>query len=188
MTSPLPREITPVSTRLPAEQRHHTLTLFFHWAIAGLVILAYLAMDVRGPKGTLSRVLWSNTHFWAGTLVFVLAVLQIASRQWARRPEPLAVPRFQAVLAIAVHIMLGVFIIAQPLLGMLMINLGGHPVVLAGPNISFTLVDPNPALRTIVHTVHITLAKAFYFVIGLHALAALWHHFVKRDTTLKRML
>jgi cytochrome b561 len=94
----------------------------------------------------------------------------------------------QAALAVLVHLMLAVFIIAQPLLGMLMVNLGGHPVVLAGPNWAFTLVGPDPHMRTIVHTVHITLAKAFYFVIGLHAFAALWHHFVKRDMTLRRML
>lgn len=188
MTSTLPRENIPPSRRLPAEQRYQRSTVFFHWAIAGLVVLAYLAMDVRGPKGSLSRVLWSNTHYWAGTLVLLMALIQVATRWRTRRPKAVPAPPLQAALAVLVHLMLAVFIIAQPLLGMLMVNLGGHPVVLAGPDWAFTLVGPDPHMRTIVHTVHITLAKAFYFVIGLHALAALWHHFVKGDTTLRRML
>jgi cytochrome b561 len=28
----------------------------------------------------------------------------------------------------------------------------------------------------------------FYYVIGLHIAAALWHHLVRRDNTLQRML
>ncbi|MCO8649276.1 cytochrome b, partial [Burkholderia multivorans] len=31
------------------------------------------------------------------------------------------------------------------------------------------------------------IGNAFYFVIGLHALAALYHHFIKRDDVLRRM-
>jgi cytochrome b561 len=188
MTRSLSHDNASAAARLPAGERYHGSTIFFHWTIAGLVVLAYLAMDVRGPKGTLSRVLWSDTHYWAGTLVLMLAILRFLTKWRARRPLPLPVPFPQAVLATAVHLMLAVFIITQPLLGMLMVNLGGHPVVLAGPNWAFTLVAPDPHLRAIVHTVHVTLAKAFYFVIGLHAFAALWHHFIKRDVTLRRML
>ncbi len=34
----------------------------------------------------------------------------------------------------------------------------------------------------------VLLASIFYYVIGLHAIAAIWHHFVRKDNTLKRML
>jgi cytochrome b561 len=36
--------------------------------------------------------------------------------------------------------------------------------------------------------VHEALATAAYWLVGLHAAAALWHHFVLRDATLRRML
>ena len=39
-----------------------------------------------------------------------------------------------------------------------------------------------------LHDIHVTVAEVFYWVIGLHILAALWHHFGRRDDTLKRML
>ncbi len=35
---------------------------------------------------------------------------------------------------------------------------------------------------------HVWLGNAFYWVIGLHVLAALWHHLIRRDDTLRRML
>ena len=35
---------------------------------------------------------------------------------------------------------------------------------------------------------HGSIGEAFYWVIGLHVLAALYHHLVRRDDTLRRML
>ena len=32
------------------------------------------------------------------------------------------------------------------------------------------------------------IGQAFYWVIGAHIVAALWHHLFRRDDTLKRML
>ena len=33
-----------------------------------------------------------------------------------------------------------------------------------------------------------SIGQAFYWVIGAHIVAALWHHLFRRDDTLKRML
>jgi cytochrome b561 len=35
---------------------------------------------------------------------------------------------------------------------------------------------------------HVLLGTIFYYVIGLHVVAAVWHHFVRRDDTVKRMV
>lgn len=66
--------------------------------------------------------------------------------------------------------------------------MGGHPVKIAPLGLSFTLFDANPTLRGPLKEAHELIGNSFYFVIGLHALAALWHHFVKRDATLRRIL
>jgi len=39
-----------------------------------------------------------------------------------------------------------------------------------------------------VKELHETVATIGYFLIGLHALAALYHHYVRKDDTLRRML
>jgi hypothetical protein len=49
------------------------------------------------------------------------------------------------------------------------------------------LLAPNEALAHSLEDLHKTIGKVFYFVIGFHVLAALYHHFVRRDDTLRRM-
>jgi cytochrome b561 len=163
-------------------------SIFFHWAIAILVALAYLAMEVRGPKGSDIRILWNNIHYWAGTLVLALAVLRVLWRLWHGVPPEIDEARVLTFLARLVHLMLYTFIFVQPLLGILMVNSTGHPVTVPGLGLNIQLVGADPLARKVIHDTHILLGHAFYWVIGLHALAAIGHHFVLKDTTLRRML
>jgi cytochrome b561 len=162
--------------------------IFFHWAIVILIALAYLAIEIRGPKGSESREIWSNVHFWAGSLVFTLAVLNVLWRLWRGTPPEIEGARITTFLARLVHLMLFVFTIAQPLLGILMINTGGHPVTLAGTNFNIQLVGADPLARKVIHDTHVFIGNAFYWIIGLHALAAIGHHIMFKDNTLRRML
>ncbi|MFM0245922.1 cytochrome b561 [Burkholderia sp. GAS332] len=171
-----------------ASDRYTTPAIFFHWAIFLLVALAYLAIEIRGPKGSDSRAFWSSVHFWAGTLVLGLAVLRLLWRLWAGAPAEIEGNRLLTFLARAAHLALYVFIFAQPLLGILMINTGGHPVTLAWLNLNYTLVGADPVARPLLKTAHEWLGNAFYWVIGLHALAAIAHHVVLKDRTLRRMV
>jgi cytochrome b561 len=172
---------------LTRQARYSTPAIFFHWAIFLLVALAYLAIEVRGPKGSASRVFWMNAHECAGTLVLVLSVLRVAWRALSRVPEPMPQPALLRWLAKLTHVALYVFIVAQPLLGIMTLNLAGHPVSLDWIGWSYTLFGPDKAIARTVKDAHELLGNTFYFVIGLHALAALYHHFVKRDGVLRRM-
>ncbi|WP_028228163.1 cytochrome b [Paraburkholderia ferrariae] len=171
-----------------AADRYSRPAIFFHWAIFVLVALAYLAIEVRGPKGSDSRVFWSNVHFWAGTLVLTLAVLRLLWRLWHGAPADIDANRLLAFLSRLVHLALYLFIFVQPLLGILMINTGGHPVTLAGLDLQITLAGPDPIARKAIRDAHVLIGNAFYWVIGLHAFAAIAHHLVLRDNTLRRMI
>ncbi|MGF6240655.1 cytochrome b561 [Paraburkholderia sp. GAS38] len=168
--------------------RYSQPAIFFHWAIFLLVALAYLAIEVRGPKGTESRAVWTSVHFWAGTLVLTLAVARLGWRLWTPAPPEIDTNRLLAFLARLAHLALYLFIFAQPLLGILMVNTGGHPVTLAGLNLNLTLVGADPAARPLLKTAHVWIGNAFYWVIGLHALAAIGHHVLLKDRTLRRMI
>ncbi|WP_233831661.1 cytochrome b [Paraburkholderia sp. ZP32-5] len=170
------------------EQRYGRPAVLLHWTIALLIALAYVSMNVRGPKGTLNRILWSDVHFWAGTLVLVLTVLRVMWRARAGAPPLLPQPKYLMLLSHAVHFVLYVFIFVQPVLGILTLDLQGHPLALPGLPWSLNFVGPNREQANTLFWIHKYLADTFYFVIGLHALAALWHHFVRRDGTLRRML
>lgn len=169
-------------------ERYSKPAIFFHWAIFILVALAYLAIEVRGPKGSDSRVLWSNVHYCAGTAVLTLALLRLLWRLWSGAPAELEANPLLAFLSRLVHLALYLFIFVQPLLGILAINLGGHPVTLPGLNLDITLVGADPLARPVIKDAHELIGNLFYWVIGLHALAAIGHHVVFKDNTLRRMI
>lgn len=173
---------------LATQPRYNRPAIAFHWLIVLLVALAYLAIEIRGPKGTDSRTFWTSIHFAAGTLVLALSILRVLWRFSSRAPDPLPQPVVLALLGKLAHLMLYLFTLGQPLLGIAFVNMGGHPVEIAPLHLSFTLFGPNPALRGPLKDIHEFLGNAFYYVIALHALAALWHHFVKRDAALRRIL
>ncbi|WP_175807826.1 cytochrome b [Burkholderia cenocepacia] len=172
---------------LAKQTRYSSPAIFFHWVIFLLVALAYLAIEIRGPKGSDSRAFWMNVHLMAGTFVLVLSVLRVLWRVVSRVPEAIPQATLLRWLSKLAHVALYVFIIAQPLLGIMMVNMGGKPVSLDWLGVSFTLFGPDKALRPTIKEAHELIGNAFYFVIGLHALAALYHHFIRRDDVLRRM-
>ncbi|MBC7636964.1 MAG: cytochrome b/b6 domain-containing protein [Acetobacteraceae bacterium] len=50
------------------------------------------------------------------------------------------------------------------------------------------LVAPDKAFADQLKEIHETLATTGYFLIGAHALAGLFHHYIAKDDTLRRML
>ena len=104
-----------MATYPASAERYSKPAIFFHWVIFLLVALAYFAIEVRGPKGSDSRVLWNNVHYWAGTLVLVLAVLRLVWRMWQGAPQDIDSNRLLTFLSRLVHIALYVFIFVQPL-------------------------------------------------------------------------
>jgi cytochrome b561 len=68
-----------------------------------------------------------------------------------------------------------------------MLSAGGKPIPFFGVQMP-ALLDENKDLAGQLKEVHETVGTIGYFLIGAHALAALFHHFITRDNTLVRML
>lgn len=168
--------------------RFDRFAVSLHWIVFALVALAYLAIEIRGPKGTESRVFWSGIHYVTGLLVLAFAIVRSSWRVRHAPPPVTDAAVWANALAKAVHVLLYAFILVQPILGVLTLNLGGHAVTIIGTDLSFTVVAANPDLKALVKATHELMGNVFYYIIGLHILAALFHHFVLRDGTIKRML
>jgi cytochrome b561 len=164
------------------------LSIFFHWATALLVVLALFAIEIRGPKGSDSRTMWNAVHIWAGSTVLCLSVLRVLWTLWRGTPPDLEHSRTQLFLARLVHLALYLLIFVQPLLGIMMVNTGGNPVNVAGTGYMLRLLPTDPVVHTFLHDAHFLVGNAAFWLIGLHALAALAHHFVFKDATLMRMV
>lgn len=163
-----------------------------HWLMALLVLLAYVLITNRGhfERGSLERQWVTLSHFWVGLLVLVL----VLPRLWIRRRHP--VPPITPPLAKSLelvgrltHYALYAFLLAQPLLGLFTVWLTIGEVKI--PSSDLALPSPFAVNREVALSLkglHVWLGNAFYWVIGLHVLAALWHHLIRRDDTLRRML
>ncbi len=161
--------------------------MFFHWATAVLIVVGLFAINIRGPKGSDSRLLWNGVHIWAGSLILGLSILRLLGRLWYGSPAELAHSPIQLFMARLVHLALYLLIFVQPLLGIAMLNTGGSAVTLAGMGWHFKLFGTDPIAHQFLHDAHFLIGNAAYWLIGLHTFAALAHHFVFQDATLTRM-
>lgn len=163
-----------------------------HWLMAVLILLAYVFIEQRGlfARGSAGRTFMLQGHFWTGIAIFVLAWWRLASRKRNGAP-PITPPldRFSAIVAKTVHVLLYAFFIVMPIMGVVVAWATGKQVLIPFTDIALpALVAENRPLGKSLEDLHGAIGTAFYWVIGLHILAAIWHHRIRRDDTLKRML
>ncbi len=165
---------------------------WMHWIIFALILLAYLFINVFDlfPKGSATRLNVLGGHFLAGLAVLLLVLPRLLLRLRNGRP-PISPPppRWSEWVGNITHVALYAFLLIQPILGVLTLQIGGKAVTVFGVTLLPSFVSqPDRALGHQLEDIHRTLGTIFYYVIALHILAALWHHFGRRDNTLKRML
>lgn len=91
------------------------------------------------------------------------------------------------MLAAAMHLALYAFLVVMPLLGWLVLSAKGKPIPFFGLHLP-ALIGPNEARAESLEELHEFIGTLGYYLIGLHAAAALYHHYVAHDDTLLRML
>jgi cytochrome b561 len=163
---------------------------FLHWSIVILVIAQYVIIEAADelPDGP-EKLAGIANHKSVGMLILGLALVRIAWKLLnGGQPGPAPMPRAQRIAAAAGHGLLYVLILAQPLTGWIMSSAGGHPTGFFGLFEFPMLAAENHDAHEFYEEVHETAFLALVTVAALHALAALYHHFVRKDATLRRML
>lgn len=166
------------------------LPVGFHWVMVALLTAVYACMEFRGyfPKGSAGREFLKHWHFMLGLSVLVLAAVRIAvsllDRAPGITPEP---PGWQTMFARVMHYALYALMLGLPLLGWLLLSASGKPVPFFGWTLP-ALLSENKETADLIKEIHETGATVGYFLIGGHAAAGLFHHYVMKDNTLLRML
>lgn len=162
-----------------------------HWLMAVLILVAYVAIEQRSlfERGTPARYAMVQTHFWIGLTVFALAWWRLVVRfREGAPPVTPALPDWQSAIARVMHVALYAFFIVMPLLGLATAWLDGKSLFLPFTDIALpALLAENKELAHPLEDLHAAIGQAFYWVIGFHVLAAIYHHVVRRDDTLRRM-
>jgi len=178
--------IAPAST-----PRYARLLRRTHWATFTLVLLAYITINARKflERGSAERLFVVESHYLLGILVLLLTLPRIVVR--LRRGAPPITPAPSAASRIAagtVHLALFLFLIVQPLLGIATRLVSGKGIGMPLTNWSIPSIAAQPELAKSIEHLHEFVGEAFYYVIGAHILAALWHWLVRRDDAMQRML
>jgi cytochrome b561 len=160
-----------------------------HWLMAVLLI-GLLSLGIYMHELPLSpqKLQLYSWHKWAGVTVFVLVWLRLLWRVTHRPPAMSAsIPPRMQMLAHLGHAALYAFMIVIPLSGWLMSSAKGVPTVWFGIWPIPDLIGADPLWGERLKLLHKLLNIAFMLTLVGHVGAALWHHFVHKDDTLRRM-
>lgn len=173
------------------ETRYSQPSQIFHWLTVLFVGVAW-TLGILGddlPKGSI-RHMGEFVHVMCGELVVLLLLLRVVWRFVTPAP-PSEPTRFGTVAGLATklgHLALYALLLAVPVVGLVTLFNGGEALSVLGV---YDIPSPWPKNRELKHNskeIHELLANTLIVLAMLHAAAALAHHYVLKDRTLKRML
>lgn len=160
-----------------------------HWLTFLLLCIAVSLILIRDEVDGRAMRMWlleGHRHFGLFILMLFFARLAVRIRLGKLPSEGNTSWPIRAAAA-STHAALYAVLLAQPLLGWALSNAEGKPVHLFGATLP-NLVGADEDLADQLTAWHQDVAWLLLGLILLHASAALWHHFVRRDGVLRRML
>ena len=174
-----------------SNSRYGLTSILLHWLVAlavfGMFGLGLWMVDLSYYDPW--RKAAPELHKSIGLLLFAVMLLRLVWRRVSPPPAPTPNQgRLTRLAAHAGHLLLYVGLFGVMISGYLISTAEGVGIPLFGWFEVPALVSGLPEQAEIAGDVHFYLAWALVIFAGLHALAALKHHFIDRDATLLRML
>jgi cytochrome b561 len=159
-----------------------------HW-ITAVLLLVIIGLGVSMTRWVPDeqKIRVYSWHEWAGLTVFGLTALRLWWRLGHPAP-PIDVPAWEKMSAAVVYVGMYLVLIAQPIIGWLMSTAFGFPVVYLGLLPLPAPVTEDRELAEQLEVVHRTLAITLAVLFAIHLAGVLYHHLVRRDGVLSRML
>ena len=170
--------------------RYGAVSQAFHWVTVGLVTAAYL-LGAGGPEARVYSAARASGLAWHETLGILVFAVVLARLLWRLVDPPPQDPPMAAWMewsAKAVHWLLYAMLVAIPATAILGAYFEGHAITFLGLGAIGPLLPTSHDLGRTIMDLHTTLGSFIVWVAGLHAAAALYHHFVMRDRVLVSML
>ncbi len=169
-------------------------TIILHWTIAaGILFLIPLGIYMVNTES------WNlyHLHKSIGLILFFVILVRVIWRLKNGLPVPIS-GRSNTELAASkvAHVAILILTLLLPVTGMVYSGASGHGFGIFSINIFPSNYSPetgqaipfNETLMVWGQTLHSWLGYLLLAIIVVHILAALKHHFINRDSTLKRML
>ena len=169
--------------------RYSKLSIALHWLMVLVIAGVFTTIELHGkfPRGSEMREGLETWHFMLGLSVLALVIVRIAARLMTPSPAPLPEPAWRKWSSKATHLALYALMLGMPLAGWTILSAAGQPIPFFGLELP-PLVGPDKELAETIEELHELGGEIGYWLIGLHALAALFHHYVLKDGVLLRMM
>ena len=169
--------------------RYTRTAIGLHWVIAILIFIAFpLGLYMHDLHLSPLKLKLYSWHKWIGITVFLLVVLRVLWRTTHRPPALPDIAQWQRIASHITHMLLYALMIAVPLSGWLMSSAKGFQTVWFGVLPIPDLIGKDRELGKQLATVHALLNYSMLVLVATHIAAALKHHFIDRDSVLRRML
>ena len=161
-----------------------------HWITAALVLVQIpLGLVIANFKlGAWNDAVY-NTHKSIGAILIPIVLFRLFYRV-THKPAPLPpdVPELQRLAAQGLHWLLYLLLVVQGLIGWIATSAYRAPIPVFGLFEMPPIWPENRALSDQLFVVHRAIGILLAFLIVGHIGAALFHHFVRRDRVLMRMI
>jgi cytochrome b561 len=169
--------------------RYTMTAIVLHWLIAAAVIGLigwgwWMQTIPKLPVGP--RVDAFNLHKSIGMTVLLLMLVRIGWRARHRPPPFMPMPRWQTQLAQAVHVLLYVCLIVQPLSGYLGSAFSGYPVRFFGIVLP-AWAPKHDTLKDTFSVVHLVNSWVLVGALALHVAGTVKHALLERDGSFRRI-
>lgn len=166
------------------------VTIFIHW-LSAVIVIGLFGLGLYMTSLSYYDSWYHQGPWWhvsIGVLVFFITVFRMVWRIVNKTPRPEPASLLQHLMASAVKRLLYVSMLVVMISGYLITTAEGKPAtVFDWFGIPMTL-QLDAAGVDLAGDIHLYGAWLIIALALLHAGAALYHHFVKRDATLRRML
>jgi cytochrome b561/polyisoprenoid-binding protein YceI len=166
------------------------VTKALHW-IMGLLMIFMLALGLfmENSEPLTFKLKLYNLHKSLGVTILFLVTLRILWHITSKKPDFVAgLQPWEKLAATVMHWFLYAGMIGMPMSGWLLSSAAGRSVEFFGLFALPDLIAPDDNLRGIFGAVHYFFGMALIAGIGCHAAAAIKHHVMNKDATLRRML
>jgi cytochrome b561 len=167
--------------------RYDGLSILLHWLTAALVLILWtLGQTIDFFAKGAPRIDARSVHIVLGATLAAVLITRVLWRTSAGRKLPVANAGWIGITARVVHYGLYLLVAMTVVLGVL--NAWQRGDILFNVYTIPKLVPGDLALKRTIEDLHGDFADVVVIVAGLHAAAALAHHYLLRDSVLRRML
>lgn len=164
------------------------VAIALHWITAALVVANFALAQTWDWFATPVKGLMEDTHMSFGVLLTAVVVARLAWRWLPGHQVSSIEAGWMRITSKATHYLLYLLLLAEAGLGFAFRWGAGRPMEFFGLGIPPLIGEMGRPLRHELREFHEWIGWAIVILALLHALAALYHHYVLKDRVLMRML